>query len=70
MKNMKNVNGESGITQLLLGMNFFNTSGKLIYYIFIVHSYIIFIYSIIEFCLQLVWIIVHRLCDNVCSLKR
>jgi hypothetical protein len=51
MQNMKNVNGESGITQLPLSTNFFNTLGKLICYVFVVHFCIIFIYSIIEFCL-------------------
>jgi len=33
---MKNDNGESGITQLPLGMNSSNTSSKLIYCVFVV----------------------------------
>ncbi len=35
MQYMKNDNGESGITQLPLGMNYFYTWGKLIYCVFI-----------------------------------
>jgi len=33
---MKNDNGESGITQLPLGMNSSNTSSRLIYFVFVV----------------------------------
>jgi len=66
---MKSDNEENDIVQLPLGMNSFNTLGKLIYCVFVVHSCIIFTYLIIEFCLQLVQIIVCRLCDNVCSSK-
>jgi hypothetical protein len=51
MKYMKSDNGESGIAQLPLSMNSFNTLGKLIYYVFVVQSFIIFTYLIIEFCL-------------------
>jgi len=69
MQYMKSDSGESGIIQLLLGMNFFYSWGILIYYVFGVHPLIIFKYPIIEFCLYLVWIIVCRLCNNVYNSK-
>jgi hypothetical protein len=68
MKFMKNDNGDVGIIQLLLGMNY------LPYYLKIIHSmsfhgsllnYLYLSHSIIEFCLQLAWIIVYRPCNDV-----
>jgi hypothetical protein len=43
---MKSDNGESGITQLPLGINSFYTFGKLIYYVLVIHPSIIFAYPI------------------------
>jgi len=51
MQYMKSDNGESGITQLPLGMNSSYTLGKLIYYVFLVHPSIMFSYPITKFCL-------------------
>jgi hypothetical protein len=66
---MKSDNGEICITQLPLGMNYFDTSSKVIYCVFVVHLSIIFTYPIIELCLQLVQIIVCKPQGDVCSYK-
>jgi hypothetical protein len=64
----KMIMGDVGIIQLLLGMNY------LPYYLKIIHSmgfygsllnYLYLSHSIVEFCLQLVWITVYRPCNDV-----
>jgi hypothetical protein len=68
MQYMKSDSGENGIIQFPLFMNVLYMWNKLIYYVFIVHPWIIFTYPITEFCLQLVWIICW-LRNNVCDSK-
>ncbi len=67
MQYMKSHNGESGITQLPLGMYSSYAWSKLIYCVFVFHLWIIFTYPIIEFHLQVVWIIVYEPHNDVCS---